>query len=144
MADAPPPLAMAPLTLAKLPYPPYVLALAAITAVAFLFALARAPRALGYGIEAERGRRALAAGRFAEADRRLGRVVRAFPEAKETRIDYAEACVKADDADGANEALGWFSGREVSKDENERLDAIQAEGGRRFKTAPDAPGMANP
>ena len=67
-------------------------------------------------------------------------MIHAFPDAKDTRIDYAEACVKADDPLGANEALLWFQGKEVTKEQNARLDSIEAEGDRRFSVAPNGAG----
>lgn len=129
----PPPASTPPEPLAKLPYPLFVRILAAITVSAFLLGLVRLPRALHYGIEEEQGRRLLASGSYVEAERKLEDVVKAFPEAKDTRIDYAEACVKANDPENAAAALFWFQGKEVSKEQNARLDEIEAEGDRQFK-----------
>jgi thioredoxin-like negative regulator of GroEL len=113
--------------LEKIPYPPFVKVLAALTLIAFIVGLVRAPRAIALGIDNERGKRALEAGRYPEAAIALHRVFRAYPDANEARLDYATACLKADHLEEVFETLQWFEGKPVTKEEEERLNSIADE-----------------
>lgn len=119
--------------LEKIPYPPFVRILAALTLLAFVVGLVRAPRAIALGIDNERGKRALEAGKYPEAATALHRVFRAYPDANDARLDYATACLKADHLEEVFETLQWFEGKPVTKEENERLDSIANEFSQKMK-----------
>lgn len=112
--------------LEKIPYPVPVLILAAVTVLAFLVGLVRTPHSLSVGIQAEHGAKALAAGNPQEAAVSLKKVLDEFPEARDVRLDYLDACLATGNLKDAFESLDWFDGKKVSKEEEERLNGIQA------------------
>lgn len=126
MSDAPPVVSSpsAPQPLGRLPFPPFVQLLALVTIVAFAAGLFRLPKAIGRGLDAERGKRDLAAGQYAKASAELRRVLDAYPEAEDVRLDYGEAALKAGERAEGIKALMWFEGKKVTKEQSDRLDRL--------------------
>lgn len=112
--------------LQKLPYPPYVLGLAAITLIAFLIGLIRSPHAIGMGVAAARGEKLLAERNYPQAEAVLEPVVKSYPKAQDVRLNYLEACTLAGDLEPAAQMMDWFDGKEVSNEEEARLKTIES------------------
>jgi len=107
------------------PVPRYVWVLAIVTVVAFLFGLARTPHAIEIAIKDEQGQRALNAGDADKAVKLLKQVNVEYPAAKDVTIDLADANEMAGNLKDAAIEVQSFEGKEVSKEQEDRLNSLQ-------------------
>ncbi|AIE84203.1 hypothetical protein OP10G_0835 [Fimbriimonas ginsengisoli Gsoil 348] len=99
--------------------------LAAVTAIAFVFGLVRAPAAIGRGIAYERVGRLEQAKRFDEAVKQLEPILEKYPTAEEVRIDLIRDYIGADRLEDAAKTLDWFSGRQITNEQKDTLDGLE-------------------
>ncbi len=110
--------------LEKIPYPPYVLVLAAITALAFLAGLVRLPGTIRSGIDYENATHLIEINQPQRAVVLLKPLVARYPDSKDIRADLAMAyALNGQLKEGATE-LDYFEGKEVDRKLNQKLDQI--------------------
>ncbi|MEI8280912.1 MAG: hypothetical protein WCG75_00765 [Armatimonadota bacterium] len=117
----------------KIPFPPFVVALAVISIIAFGVGLVRLPKTMSLSISYSQGKQAIAENRPTDAIAKLKPIVESYPDAEDVRIELFRASVMAGDADLANAQMRFFEGRSVSKTMNTELDTIAAMADQKFK-----------
>lgn len=115
-----------PKPLDRIPTPPFVIALALITALVFVVSLVKAPSSTSDGIKYERAVRALASDHDAEAVPLLKPLVAKYPAADNVKIDLISAYINSGNPEAAVDLLNSFAGKELDKDSIAKLNAISA------------------
>ena len=114
-----------PMTLLPgIPFPPFVLALAAVTLIAFALGITRLPRALRLGADYERGSRMMEQGDAKGAAKYLKPVVDQYGNALDVKIQLMKAYVQSDDLGGAIDLWRSLEDVYVSKEQSAELDQI--------------------
>lgn len=132
MSDLPPPPIHVPhppipiepelVPLERLPFPPFVIVMAAVTILAFLAGIVRVPHALGSAITYEHGKRHLAEGNNVKAAAELQSVVKDFPNARTARLDLVDAYLNNQQYREAAITIEYFRDEKLNEEEYSRVD----------------------
>jgi len=112
--------------LKKLPFPVFVRITMVVTVLAFLVGVVRFPSALSSAVGFERAEKKMASGDAEGAADLLEPIAKSHPNSKEIQLTYGEACLQSERFKEAIDVLQSFEGKEVSKEEDARLNAMES------------------
>ena len=108
-------------------FPSWIKLAGLAVALLTLYSLARAPEAIRWSVQAERGLRDLHQGHYEQAAKELGPVLAKYPASINLNLDLAEAQFRAGRLDEAFDTMDHLVGREVDEQEAARADSIDAQ-----------------